>query len=1158
VTVTLSAAANGTLSNLSGGSHNASTGVYTDTGTAAVVTSALDGLVFTPTAYQVAPGQSVTTTFAIHDTDTAGATAANGTTTVVAANGLTFIRLANSASGIDGYTGGPLIIDAAGDLFGTAQAYGGDGIAFEIPYRNGVYARTLTTLGSFSGDYVSDGLMAGATGNLFATTEAGGTYLDGAVFEIAFVDGSYASAPTLLASFDGTNGATPDSPLVSDANGDLFGTTQAGGAYGYGTVFEIANTSSGYATTPIPLYSFNTPHYLGLKGSLFVDAAGNVFGTTFDGGGAYNNYGAVFEIIKTGGTFAASPITLASFNGSDGGNPNDGLTADAAGDLFGTTFGGGADNDGAVFEIVNTSTGYASTPTLLASFNGTNGEYPLGGVIADAVGDLFGTTYSGGASGDGTAFEIVKTGTSYAATPILLASFNASSGEGPEASLVADAAGDLFDTTSTVFELSDTGFIVAPTISGAIADQAVTDHTTFAPFSGVTVADQNFGQTETVTVTLSDAANGTLSNLGGGSYNATTGVYTDIGTTTAAVTTALDGLVFTPTAHQVAPGQSVTTTFTITDTDTAGATATNSTTTVITTAVVAIVVSSGHTSSGITLQSGSTETVLSGGTASDTTVNNGGVEYVGSGGTAISTTVNSGGTEVVLFSGTVRVTTVESGGYERVSSGGTASTTTVDSGGTEVALSGGTASGTTVSNGGAEIVYSGGSTSFTTVSSGGYLVVLSGGTQTSTTVLSGGAIVTSGVVLYQPDSGVTVYGSAASDIVVSSGAIEYVLPSGSAISNTVEGGGTELVFTGGTTTGTTISSDAYEVVSSGGTASSATVNSGGTEVVSSGGTTISTTVNYSGTEVVSSGGTASFTTVDSGGTEVVSSGGTASFTTVDSGGIEVVSSGSTASGTTVNDGGTTNIEPGATLQLEGPITADATINFVGGSVPETLVLSNPSGTISAAINGFADGDKIEFSNTDEIISAPVVTNGNTVTFGVQTTSGVSASYVSTDLNLASGTPPAFFEGFDPTTDDAFFSPTRFFTWTGGTSNNVGVASNWDQDDAMITHVVLYIIATWLIAAHFLRAGSLILTALCLVTPLLFFVRRHWSLLLLQVLAYATSVIWLWTAWQLVEMRRTFGQPWLLAAVILFTVAAISVLAGLLLRSTTLQQRYRGR
>jgi hypothetical protein len=123
-----------------------------------------------------------------------------------------------------------------------------------------------------------------------------------------------------------------------------------------------------------------------------------------------------------------------------------------------------------------------------------------------------------------------------------------------------------------------------PVIAGSVAGQSSTDETTLSPFSGVAISDVDVGQTETVTVTLSNAANGILSNLDGGSYDSGTGVYSVTGTD-AAVTTALDGLVFTPTAHQVAPGGSVITTFTIAATDTAGGTTSNSTTTVGVTAV---------------------------------------------------------------------------------------------------------------------------------------------------------------------------------------------------------------------------------------------------------------------------------------------------------------------------------------------------------------------------------------------------------------------------------------------------------------------------------------------------------------------------------------------------------------------------------------------
>ena len=267
---------------------------------------------------------------------------------------------------------------------------------------------------------------------------------------------------TTVVSFNGSDGEYPQCSLIADANGDLFGTTSYGGASGYGTVFEIVNNGSlsapSYASTPATVVSFNGSNGAYPLGSLIADANGDLFGTTWEGGA--NNDGAIFEIVNNGTaaapSYASTPTILASFNGSNGEYLHGSLIADANGDLFGTTSYGGASGYGTVFEIVNNGSlsapSYASTPTILASFNGSNGAGPLGSLISDADGDLFGTTYEGGAGGYGTVFEIVNNGSlsapSYASTPTILASFyGGGNGAYPRRSLIADANGDLFGTT---------------------------------------------------------------------------------------------------------------------------------------------------------------------------------------------------------------------------------------------------------------------------------------------------------------------------------------------------------------------------------------------------------------------------------------------------------------------------------------------------------------------------------------------------------------------------------------------------------------------------------------------------------------------------------------------------------------------------------------
>ncbi len=378
------------------------------------------------------------------------------------------------------YPNAGLVADAAGDLFGTTGG-GMDGniYSYGTVFEIAKNASTATTLfscgwestGPGSGDHVNNtygeppwgGLLVDAAGDLFGTTENSGT-----VFEIAKSGTGYASTPITLASFNYyTDGIFPTG-LIADAAGDLIGTTERGGAGGHGTVFEIAKTSTGYASTPTTLINFDYTDGGYPTAGLIADAAGDLFGTT-EYGGAYG-YGTVFEIAKTSTGYASSPTTLVSFNGTDGQDPLGGLIADAAGNLFGTTWQGGATGDGTVFEIAKTSTGYASSPTTLVSFDiFSDGGNPNGGLIADAAGDLFGTTSAGG----GTVFEIAKTNTGYASTPTTLVNFVGTNGAYPNGGLIADAAGDLFGTTwdgggeyadyfGTVFELTDTGFIISP------------------------------------------------------------------------------------------------------------------------------------------------------------------------------------------------------------------------------------------------------------------------------------------------------------------------------------------------------------------------------------------------------------------------------------------------------------------------------------------------------------------------------------------------------------------------------------------------------------------------------------------------------------------------------------------------------------------------
>ena len=378
------------------------------------------------------------------------------------ANGDFSLKTIASFSGPDGsnpFAG--VTVDARGNLYGTTYSGGAknDGTVYKIAAGTG----TLSTIASFNlanGAFPYAGLTIDAHGNLYGTTFSGGPNSRGTVFEIAAGTGTLKT----IASFGGTNGATPFGGVTVDARGNLYGTTYDGGAKHDGTVFEIVAGTDRLKT----IASFRGANGASPYGGLTIDARGNLYGTTFGGGS--KNDGTVFEIAA--GTRTIS--TIASFNGTDGAQPHAGLTLDAQGNLYGTTGIGGSHDLGTVFEIA------AGTTTLktIASFNATNGLEPLGGLTVDSHGNLYGTTSGGGAHDAGTAYEIAA-GTRTIST---IASFNGTGGGAPYAGLTPDAQGNLYGTTSgggpdnvgTVFELVNNSAVVPEPASIVALGQAAT------------------------------------------------------------------------------------------------------------------------------------------------------------------------------------------------------------------------------------------------------------------------------------------------------------------------------------------------------------------------------------------------------------------------------------------------------------------------------------------------------------------------------------------------------------------------------------------------------------------------------------------------------------------------------------------------------------
>jgi uncharacterized repeat protein (TIGR03803 family) len=322
-------------------------------------------------------------------------------------------------NGTDGYaTYTSLTTDAAGNLYGTTHDGGpySGGTVFELsPKAGGGW--TETVLYAFSngtdGAFPSGSLILDTAGNLYGTTSQGnGTYAGGLAFELSPSTSSYWTETVLHVFGNGTDGSRPSGSLVFDASGNLYGTTVYGGTGDCGgsgpvcgTVFELTSAAGGWAETVI--YDFSSlADGFNPTGNLILDASGNLFGMTFLGGsGAYGN-GNVFELKRTrSGSWIKGVLHSFGNVAGDGSNPVGGLIMDSAGNLYGTTSIGGSattcggNGCGTVFELSpKTGGGWAEKILHNFSANGIDGFYPNAGLVLDAAGHLYGTTQAGGNS----------------------------------------------------------------------------------------------------------------------------------------------------------------------------------------------------------------------------------------------------------------------------------------------------------------------------------------------------------------------------------------------------------------------------------------------------------------------------------------------------------------------------------------------------------------------------------------------------------------------------------------------------------------------------------------------------------------------------------------------------------------------------------------
>jgi uncharacterized repeat protein (TIGR03803 family) len=349
-----------------------------------------------------------------------------------------------------------LTSDGKGNFYGTTDGGGlGFGTIFRLsPNGHGGWRQTVLHefTGAADGAYPSySGITLDNAGNLYGTTSSGGSGNGGSgfgvVFRLSFARGVWTES--VLYSFaGGADGAYPVSGVIADAAGNLYGATIASDVPNRGTIFKLSPNAGGWNKQLI--------HYFGANNAgLTMDAAGNIFTA---------GYSKVYELsANRHGGWDMKVIHTFSGYPKDGSDPDGTLVFDGEGRLYGTTQFGGASGYGTVYKLIPEEKG-EWRERILYSFEGgpTDGGVPFAGIILDAAGDIFGTTLFAGDSGLGTVFELMASTDNAGYKERVLWNFNGTDGALPYASLVIDTAGNLYGTSysggahqsGTVFEVT--------------------------------------------------------------------------------------------------------------------------------------------------------------------------------------------------------------------------------------------------------------------------------------------------------------------------------------------------------------------------------------------------------------------------------------------------------------------------------------------------------------------------------------------------------------------------------------------------------------------------------------------------------------------------------------------------------------------------------